>query len=65
MCGCGKRRLVVLRILQAKEGCNALMCAAENGHTDCVRVLVDGGADMGAIANVRMKSNYQFFLLVW
>ncbi len=28
-----------------QEGGTALMLATEKGHTDCVRLLVDGGAD--------------------
>jgi hypothetical protein len=31
----------------------ALLCAAEHGHVDCVRVLVECGADKEARNNVR------------
>ncbi len=29
------------------------MCAAENGHVDCARLLLDAGADKDAKTNVR------------
>jgi ankyrin repeat protein len=37
-------------VVEAKDnhGWTALMYAAENGHVDCVRVLLNAGADMEA-----------------
>ena len=29
-----------------KDGRTPLICAADNGHADCVRLLIDAGADM-------------------
>lgn len=29
----------------AHSGCTALICAAENGHSDCVLLLLEAGAD--------------------
>ena len=37
-------------------GLTALMCAAEDGHTDCVRLLLRAGADKEAKSNVRRRS---------
>jgi hypothetical protein len=34
----------------------ALMRAAENGHADCLRLLIDAGADKEARNNVRRRS---------
>ncbi len=31
----------------------ALMHAASNGHSECVRVLVEGGAELNALGNMR------------
>ncbi len=33
---------------RAQDGCTPLICAAENGHADCVRLLLDAGADKEA-----------------
>ena len=38
----------------AQSGCTALICAARFGHADCVRILVDAGADMNVQAEVRI-----------
>jgi ankyrin repeat protein len=40
--------------LDSQRGYTALICAAENGHADCVRLLIDAGADMDARNNVRI-----------
>ena len=40
-------------------GNTALMCAAANGHADCVRLLVDAGASKDANGHVR----FSFFLI--
>ncbi len=33
---------------RTQNGQTALMCAAENAHADCVRLLLDAGADVNA-----------------
>ncbi len=37
-------------------GRTALMCAAENGHADCVRLMLDAGADKNAVDEVRASA---------
>ena len=37
----------------AQYGWTALSMAAENGHADCARLLLDAGADTEATTNVR------------
>ena len=39
-----------------QDGYTALIFAAEYGHADCVRLLLDVGADTGANNNVRRRS---------
>jgi ankyrin repeat protein len=39
--------------VHAQMGFTALMMAAEDGHIDCVRLLLDAGADKNAEENVR------------
>ncbi len=53
--GCDERRWRgrVALICQTQGGSTALIMAAENGSTDCVRLLVEGGANMDVINNVR------------
>jgi hypothetical protein len=41
----------------SQSGDTALIRAAEGGHTDCVRLLVEAGADMNILNNVRTQSN--------
>ena len=41
---------------RAQWGQTALMCAAHKGHTDCVRLLLDAGADTNAKMNVRVSA---------
>jgi hypothetical protein len=36
-----------------QDGCTALIWAAKDGHGECVRLLVDSGADTRASENVR------------
>ena len=36
-----------------QSGWTALMCAAHNGHAECVRLLVAAGADKNATDHVR------------
>jgi hypothetical protein len=38
------------------DASTALMCAAENGNADCVRLLIDAGADKDVEGNVRRQS---------
>ena len=40
----------------AQDGATALMLAAGNGRVDCVRLLLDAGADTNATTNVRATS---------
>jgi len=37
-----------------QDGAAALMMAADNGHSDCVRMLIDAGADKEAKSKVRI-----------
>jgi ankyrin repeat protein len=37
--------------IRAQYGQTALMCAAESGHADCARLLLDAGADKNAKCN--------------
>ncbi len=41
----------------AQRGNTALICAAENGHADCARLLLDAGADKNAKTNVRARAH--------
>jgi hypothetical protein len=41
--------------LLTQSGRTALIQAAQNGHTDCVRLLVQAGADKDAKDNVRVS----------
>lgn len=36
---------IYIKYLPSQDGRTALICAAEKGHADCVRLLVEGGAD--------------------
>lgn len=38
-----------------RRGFNALICAARYGHVECVRLLLEAGADVGALDNVRVN----------
>ena len=51
---------MVGRPRQAQEACPALILAASNGHTDCVRLLLEGGADKEARDNVRDIQFYTY-----
>ena len=45
------------------DGQTALILAAENGHADCVRVLLDAGADKKAKCNGWVRSSLVFVAL--
>ena len=51
------------KIFYIQNGDTALTAAAKNGHTDCVRLLLDGGADKEAKNNVRFSSQLCVFVL--
>ena len=38
---------------RAQSGVTAIICAAEMGHADCARLLLDAGADKNSVDNVR------------
>ena len=42
----------------AQDGWTALIRAGYNGHADCVRLLLDAGADKNAKANVRASAGW-------
>jgi ankyrin repeat protein len=44
-----------------QDGWTALIVAAQNGHFDCIHLLVDAGADKEAMSNVR----YAIFLILF
>ena len=43
-------------ISDLQDGNTALMWAAEEGHADCARLLIDSGADKNVKSNVRRRS---------
>ena len=43
---------------RAQIGMTALMCAASGGHADCMRLLLDAGADKELKDNVRFVFVY-------
>ena len=43
-------------LVHLQGGLTALMCAAENGLANCVRLLLDAGADSEAQSNVSRRS---------
>ncbi len=46
---------------KSQWGSTALIYAAQNGHIDCVQVLVESGADMGTKNDVRGMIWFQAF----
>ncbi len=42
----------VVYLLEIQDGDTALICAASNGHTECMRLLVEAGADKDAKSTV-------------
>ncbi len=59
-----RRRDRVTLICQTQDGSTALVLAAEGGQVDCVRLLVEAGADKDTINNVRAL-HLTFALLCW
>jgi hypothetical protein len=45
---------------RAQNGWTALICAATNGHADCVRLLLDAGADKEAKDSVRASAVFVY-----
>ena len=43
-------------LMRTQDGRTALICAALKGHTDCVRLLLDAGADTNATDRVRARA---------
>jgi ankyrin repeat protein len=50
--------------LRAQEGWTTLSLASLNGQTDCVRLLLESGADKDAKNNVRCVFSFCMFALV-
>jgi ankyrin repeat protein len=49
-----------------QDGCTALIRAADYGHTDCVRLLLEAGADLEAERHDVCSSCFPLmFLLMW
>ena len=46
----------IWHIGRAQNGSTALIWAAEKGHSDCARLLLDAGADKNAKCNVRASA---------
>jgi ankyrin repeat protein len=43
---------------RAQHGRTPLIWAAEKGHTDCARLLLDAGADTNAKGDVRARASF-------
>ena len=43
---------------RAQNGRTALMCSAEKGHADCMRLLLDAGADKEAKTDVLASAGW-------
>ena len=59
-----RRRLLHWRAI-AQSGYTALRYAAENGRADCVRLLLEAGADTEARTNVRACAVWHLGHLAW
>ena len=67
---CAGVALCVRRCIQLEQdGSTALIIAAANGHADCVRLLLDAGADANARDGVREAASNSteslFFAVSW
>ena len=63
----GNGMMVRPRTICTQSGRTALIRAANGGHTECARLLIEGGADVNAQSNVRGKSFFislAFFCLL-
>lgn len=49
-----------LRVFKAQDGCTALISAAGDGHIECVRLLIEAGANKEAKDKVRVTRVCQF-----
>ncbi len=49
-------RHIICTHTHSQDGCTALLRAAESGHADCVRLLLDAGADKNAKNRVRVNT---------
>jgi len=45
---------VYTALTHTQDGTTALMCAAQDGHTDCLKALLEAGADKEAKSSVRL-----------
>ena len=55
---------VILHLMpNTQKGSTALIVAAERGHTECARLLVEGGADKDAKNNVRVLDLARFLYM--
>ncbi len=58
--GGGRARRIYIPHHISQDGYTALIWAAQCGHTDCVRLLVEAGADKQAMTTVRALSRHMF-----
>ena len=49
---------MIMAHAEAQEGYTALIAAAHQGHTDCLRILMDGGAHKEADDKVRVDTTF-------
>ena len=54
------RRRLTCGAAAAQDGCTALICSGSNGRADCVRLLLDAGADKEAKDRVRVSEGDAF-----
>jgi hypothetical protein len=53
-------RIYLVAINRNQDGRTALVIAAENGHTNCVRMLLESGAELEASSNVRKSNAFDY-----
>ncbi len=56
-------QVLAVYVFQKQDGNTALIYAALNGHSDFVRLLVDGGADKEAKCTVRYFAHFSSCIL--